>query len=176
MASTLTVDNIVGATSSGSIHIPGTVVQTVLWTIPAQTRSTAGTSWSVSTVPTIANTYSVDDYTLTKKFSNSKVILSASGHVDHNNIAAGGGTGAFSTVALFLDSPETLLGAGQRFMRYNNDESYVYTFNGEDTTTGLTKTYRLKCHSVADNMYFSRTATGNYSQNPFTIIIQEIAQ
>jgi hypothetical protein len=175
MASTLTVDNIVGATSSSNIHIPGTVVQTVLWTIPVQTRSTGGT-WAVTTVPTIANTYSVDDYTFTKKFSNSKVVLSATGHVDHTNVNPGGASGSFSIVALFLDSPETLLGAGQRYMRYNNDESVVYSFNGEDTTTGLTKTYRLKCHTSADSMHFSRTASGSYSQNPFTIIIQEIAQ
>lgn len=45
MASTLTVDNIVGATSSNSIHIPGHVVQVQTYSSPSASISTASSSY-----------------------------------------------------------------------------------------------------------------------------------
>ena len=64
MASTLTVDNIVGATSSSNIHIPGTVVQVLQNSYSTQVTMTQG-SW-------------VDiglSITITPKFSTSKVLV-----------------------------------------------------------------------------------------------------
>ena len=43
MASTLTVDNIVGATSASTIHIPGHVIQVVQSTFATETASTSTT-------------------------------------------------------------------------------------------------------------------------------------
>jgi len=43
MASTLTVDNIVGATSASTIHIPGHVIQVVQSTFATETASTSST-------------------------------------------------------------------------------------------------------------------------------------
>jgi hypothetical protein len=43
MASTLTVDNIVGATSASTIHIPGHVIQVVQSTLATETASTSST-------------------------------------------------------------------------------------------------------------------------------------
>jgi hypothetical protein len=43
MASTLTVDNIVGATSASTIHIPGHVIQVLQTTLATETSSTSTT-------------------------------------------------------------------------------------------------------------------------------------
>jgi len=149
---------------------PGTVVQSAVWRISPISKSTSG-SWAVSTTPTISNTYTVEQYTFTKKYSNSSVVLQASGHVDMSDA----GSGRPSIVCLHLTSPETLIASGYRHMRYNNDEPFVYTFAGEDTTTGLSKTYRLGCHSSGGPFFFSRTASGTFSNVPFTITLMEIA-
>ena len=61
MASTLTVDNIVGATSSGSIHIPGHVVQiqynkaAPTGILSSSSSMTDLTGWYVNITPKFAN-------------------------------------------------------------------------------------------------------------------------
>jgi hypothetical protein len=70
MASTLTVDNIVGATSSSNIHIPGHVVTMYHHNIDPGSQSTASTTL-VATGLTI---------TLTPKSNTSRFILFASMH------------------------------------------------------------------------------------------------
>lgn len=64
MASTLTVDNIVGATSASAVHLPGHVIQVVQNVVTGQV-STGGTSY-VNTGLTA---------TITPKYSNSKVLV-----------------------------------------------------------------------------------------------------
>jgi hypothetical protein len=66
MASTLTVDNIVGATSSSNIHIPGHVVQVV--NLPSTTLTRAATTSTSYVASNIQNT-------ITPKFANSKLIV-----------------------------------------------------------------------------------------------------
>ena len=70
MASTLTVDNIVGATSASNIHIPGHCVAIYHHTRDPGSQSTTSTTL-VETGLTI---------TLTPKYSNSKFLLWASMH------------------------------------------------------------------------------------------------
>jgi hypothetical protein len=69
MASTLTVDNIVGATSSSNIHIPGSVVQIQ--------SSSNGDSWSTTSGSYVTITDMT--VTITPKFSTSKLYVF--GHV-----------------------------------------------------------------------------------------------
>ena len=64
MASTLTVDNIVGSTAAGNVHMPGGVVQVV--------QGTHATTVSIST-----GTYTFTGLTaaITPKFNNSKILV-----------------------------------------------------------------------------------------------------
>ena len=63
------------------------VIQAKLWYVTPVVVSTSGT-WAAATVPTLANTYSVGDYSFTKKHSDSKVIATVSGHVDHEGTSS----------------------------------------------------------------------------------------
>jgi len=189
MAGILTVQTIQGPTSgvdANKVIIPsghtldisagglipenGQILQTKVWEISPVSISTAG-SWAVTTTPTMPNTYTVEDYTLTKKLSTSNVICIASGHVDHSNVGGGSPT----IVALFETGAGTLIGSGYRHLRYNNDEPYVYAFSGTDTTTGLSKTYRLKCHCSGGPMHFSRQNSGSHGHSAYTVVFLEVA-
>jgi len=64
MASTLTVDNIVGATAAGNVHMPGGVVQVV-----------QGTYATNITISTGTYTFSGLTATITPKFNNSKILV-----------------------------------------------------------------------------------------------------
>lgn len=175
--STLYVDNLQPNLGS-QVEIPnlkplgGAVVQSVVWEIPAIARSTAG-SWTVTTTPTIDNTYSVAEYTFTKKHSDSHVACIASGHVDMNNAGSGGSP---SIVALFEDGSDTLIGSGHRHIRHNNDEPFVYAFSGVDTSSGTSKTYKLRCHSSGGPMHFSRQNSADNGHSKYTVVLMEIAQ
>ena len=169
--SNLYVDSIVEKTSGNGVHIPGHVIQAVIWEIPPTSRSTAG-SWSVNTTPTLPNTYSVAEYAFTKKHSNSHVVCIASGHVDLSDA----GTGRPSIVALFEDGSNTLIGSGYRHIRVNNDEPFVYAFSGTDTSAGTSKTYKLRCHSSGGPMHFSRTNAGANGHSIYNVVLMEIAQ
>jgi len=158
------------ASSGAIIHPADGVVKSTIWEVPATAVSTSGT-WAVSTTPTMPNTYTVADFTLTKKYSSSHVICIASGHVDHSNSAS-----TPSIVALFEANAGGLIGSGYRHVRVNNDEPIPYAFSGIDTTTGASKTYRLKCHCYGGPMYFSRTSSGAFGHSIFTVTFLEIAQ
>ena len=175
--STLYVDNLEPNLGS-QVEIPdlkpltGAVVQSVVWEIPATSRSTAG-SWAVTTTPTLPNTYSVAEYAFTKKHSNSHVVCVASGHVDLSDAGSGGRQ---CIVALFEDGSDTLIGSGYRHVRNNNDEPFVYAFSGVDTSSGTSKTYKLRCHSSGGPMHFSRQASGDNGHSKYTVVLMEIAQ
>ena len=64
MASTLTVDNIVGATTAGNVHMPGGVVQVVQGTTSTRIAISTGTY-----------TFSGLTATITPKFNNSKILV-----------------------------------------------------------------------------------------------------
>ena len=68
MASTLTVDNIVGATAAGNVKIPGTIVQVV-----GRTGGDRVTTFSTLNTWTEANM----DLTITPKFNDSQFLITA---------------------------------------------------------------------------------------------------
>ena len=144
------------------------VIQAKLWYVTPVVVSTSGT-WAASTVPTLANTYSVGDYSFTKKHSDSKVIATVSGHVDHEST-----TGDPAIVAL-IEAGGTRLGAAYRHPRVQGNEPLPYCFSGEDTTTGTSKTYKLRCHTSGTAMRFGRSQTNNHS-HVFTVVFMEVAQ
>ena len=168
--SAVTIDASTGhATFPNGMTLPaGSVVQVAHWNVTPIVIGTGGT-WAATTVPTIANTYSVGDYAFTKLYSGSKVVAMVSGHVDHS-----GGTSDPAIVAL-LESSGTFMGAAYRHVRYVNNEPLTYAFSGEDTTTGTSKTYKLRCHYNGTTMSFGRSASNN-SSHVFTVVFMEIAQ
>lgn len=158
---------------NGFVAPAGSVIQSVLWKMTPVEKSTSGT-WAADTFPTIGNTYVVETYNFTKKYSNSKVHATVSGHVDHS-----GSTGHPSIVALIEKSnyptSETFMGAAYRHVRVQNNEPLTYAFSGEDAVAGINKQYSICCHSSASVMRFGRSANIN-SAHVFTILLQEIAQ
>jgi len=68
MASTLTVDNIVGATTAGNVHIPDAVVQVVHGTLTGQVAVTGNNTGGADYIVDIGL-----NATITPKFSNSKI-------------------------------------------------------------------------------------------------------
>ena len=164
--SILKVDTINEKTTGNGVQIPGHVVQTKLWYVTPVVVSTSGT-WAASTVPTLANTYSVGDYSFTKKHSDNKVIAIVSGHVDHENT-----TGDPSIVAL-LEAGGTFMGAAYRHVTRQGNEPFPYCFSGEDTTSGTSKTYKLRCHSSGTSMRFGRSNANN-SSHVYTVVFMEV--
>ena len=67
MASTLTVDNIVGATTAANVKIPGTIVQVVGRTGGSRVSTGNMNSWTDANM----------DLTITPKFNNSKFLVTA---------------------------------------------------------------------------------------------------
>ena len=167
--STMYVDNLRENTLNNGVHIPGHVVQVKKWDISPVTISTGG-SWAAATVPTIANTYSVADYNFTKIYSNSKVMSWAMGNADPFSSATG-----HPTIVCLFETGGTYMGGAYRHVRVANDEPLAFNFAGEDTTTGINKTYKLRCHSSNDGIRFGRSANNN-SAHTYNVILMEIAQ
>jgi hypothetical protein len=67
MASTLTVDNIVGATTAGNVKIPGTIVQVVGRTGGDRVTTSSLNTWTEANM----------DLTITPKFNDSQFLITA---------------------------------------------------------------------------------------------------
>ena len=149
----------------------GSIITSVVWKVPAAAVSTSG-SWAYNTTPTSANTYNVDSFTFRKKLYNSVVQGIAIGHVDVN-----GATG-HPTVVCLTNGSDTLYGAAYRHQRRQNNEPTGYSFGFEDDMLNQTDPfnayYTLRCHSSANNMYFSRMQGGTTANNPYRILFQEV--
>lgn len=153
----------------------GSIISSAVWKVPATAVSTSG-SWAYNTNPTNAATYSVANFTFTKKLSTSIVQGIAVGHVDVN-----GATGHPTVVSLTNNHPGTAVyGAAYRHQRVQNQEPDAYTFAFEDDMTEqddpFNPVYYLRCHSSASNMYFSRMQAGTTSNNPYRVFFQEVVQ
>jgi len=85
MASTLTVDNIVGATTAANVHIPGHVIQVVRGVIPTASETISSTSYAASSLYV----------TITPKSSTSSILLMTSINFDS--------TGANGSLAFHKD-------------------------------------------------------------------------
>tara|TARA_B100001057_G_scaffold48262_1_gene43039 strand:- start:245 stop:793 length:549 start_codon:yes stop_codon:yes gene_type:complete len=151
----------------------GSIISSAVWKVPATAVSTSG-SWAWSTTPTNAVTYAVANFTFTKKLSTSIVQGIAVGHVDVN--AADGDP----TVVSLVNNGTAVYGAAYRHQRVQNQEPDAYTFAFEDDMSEqddpLNPTYYLRCHSGANNMYFSRMYSGSTQNNPYRVFFQEVVQ
>jgi len=155
----------------------GTVIQAVYWRIPATTVSTTG-SWAASTNPTGSLTYGVANTSITRKSTNSKMIGVATGHVDHYGVNSSPAAVSLTAGASDNTAGNTVFGAGYRHMRNSGTEPFVYSFAFEDDFStqpnSAVPVYYLRCHSSASHMYFSKVYSGNYTQNPFTLLFWEV--
>ena len=151
----------------------GSVISSAVWNVPATAVATPG-SWAYNTDPTNAATYAVANFTFKKKLSSSIVQGISIGHVDIN-----GATG-HPTVVSLVNSGSVVYGAAYRHQRRQNQEPTGYSFAFTDDMKGqddpLNPVYYLRCHSSADNMYFSRMQAGATTSNPYRVFFQEVMQ
>jgi|TARA_B110000908_G_C9816203_1_gene255141 hypothetical protein len=118
MASTLTVDTIVGATAANTVHVPGHVIQVVEGTTTTQTQHNS-TSYAATEITA----------SITPKFSNSKILVTITSNFETNSVGefgwysihrgstsiaqssvgqpSGGGSPIFPIVIQKLDAPAT---------------------------------------------------------------------
>ena len=172
MASTLTVDNIVGATSASKVHVPGGVVQVV---------STSKTDAYTATVNTPTLVMAV---TITPKYSNSKILVTAS-------VQACTGTGSRAFIQLRKNNAVLTQGdaSGNRRRCHaqisNMDVGFMESISMEHLDTPSTTsstTYQVYSMDEGGNtpIYINRSADdGNAlarGRGVSTITVMEIAQ
>ena len=162
MASTLTVDNIVGATTAATVKLPaGTVLQTIHSTFNTQVYKA---STSMGTTGHSA--------TITPKFSTSKILIMHMGTVynegnnlhQYRTIYRGSTDLASSTEGLTLHSAGTSSAGRWSSIGFNYLDS-------PSTTSATTYTIYYRGNSGSNNSYYSYGA-----DYPQTLILQEISQ
>ena len=165
MASTLTVDNIVGATTAGNVHIPGAVIQ--VKSTNTNTRTTHGsTSYAVA-----------DDIvaTITPKYATSKILVMMNVMVRTYNA-----TGADSSmkVAFSRDGGSTIISPIRT-------RSYDYGSSGIIVESSVAADYLdspATTSSLTYQVYFAYVNGTNAAVNNFSpdshssITLMEIAQ
>lgn len=169
MASTLTVDNIVGATTAAKVKLPaGSVLQTVF----AQAGAAVTTN-----VSDLANPVDCLSATITPKYSSSKILVIAS------HVIGGGADGVGAN--MFLKKGGTLLptseigGDTAGLMVYgigrSQDHSAHHTFhhlNSPNTTSATT--YTVAMGRYGGSSIASYTMNGTKDKN--TLTLMEISQ
>jgi len=187
MASTLTVDSIVGATTAGTVKVPGAMIQTVTGKLTTQ-LAVDGVSG--------ATDYFVDiglNASITPKFSNSNILITVTMF-----IAGDTGNSGFQQMFRIHKGASPLTeshgdGAGNRkpvagyINHYTDTTGYRIGYLGGtyiDTNVGTTNatTYSIHCRSYSDHpmIFINRTNvygnTADYEPTPqSTITLQEIA-
>ena len=164
MASTLTVDNIVGATSASKVHVPGHVIQVVSTT---KTDSYSTTSNSYSNITGLSAT-------LTPSSASSKILVLVSAQV--RAVKSSGTGNNFVNFGVNRTSPSsTVLLDGYAIEGDNGDSldmrasvSFNY-FDTPSTTSAVTYQCTLRAQ-------FTATALINSTTTPSTITLMEIAQ
>jgi len=147
MASTLTVDNIVGATTASTVHAPGHVIQVQSVASSAQLTLSTTNTWVATGI----------QLNITPKFSNSKILIIANIDFDANaanrifftsifrndsvnlgqasngfNASMSSGGRMMSSVGInHLDSPATTSAVNYEvYARCNNQPTYVNLYGG----------------------------------------------
>ncbi len=160
MASTLTVDNIVGATAASKVHIPGGVVQVVSIASSATVTTQSGSFVSTGCTASI-----------TPKFNTSKILITINGGMEG---AAGGGATEVSSWKIFRGSTQVeATDSGKRI--YLKNDTYIpltTVFLDSPATTNST-TYTLHMKRFAGSGTVSWNRDGNQTT---TITLMEIAQ
>ena len=169
MGSTLTVDNIVGATASASVKMPaGYVVQTQYGSSSGARTQSTSTSWVDITGSSV---------TITPKYNTSKILITASfpdTFVVNTNLAnslylkciRNVGGGSFSDVCQIADRQGIGAGSGHESM-----QSMSYSFLDSPTTTSACI---YKCQLKSYNT--AQVNVGQQSSGLVNIIALEIAQ
>ena len=168
MASTLTVDNIVGATSSSSIHIPGHVVQVV-----------QGASTTTTTNTTTAYGDTTLSVSITPHYANSKILVTVQQYLTVNNtgtteIGAGLRLVRDSTTIANLD--DTRRAAMQSQTTGGNQQIGGVTFMQylDSPSTSSAVTYKTQMAVYQTSGSGSTTAQKNSTES--RIVVMEIAQ
>ena len=181
MGSTLTVDNIVGATTSSLVKIPGHVIQVV------QKLDTAPTTFSNSGSTATFVTCGSLTQSFTPKFSTSKILLQASiGHVASNTADrfayfkfTGGNTASSLGDA---NGNRSRIHAFHYFAGGQDGTSIFFQqLDSPNTTSAITYTVQIAPNyssgNLGINFYYPNNA--NYDYIPVcssTLTITEIAQ
>ena len=154
MASQLTVDNIVGATTAANVHIPGSMVQILEADYSTQTDVTATSYFDLGL-----------SVTITPKFATSKIFVITNVHCYMN------GTG-FISVKVVRGSSTNVV-ASERAWGWQDNSSSIVALTGLDSpaTTSAT-TYKIQVKALGA----SGTPRVNDGGGPSRITVMEIAQ
>ena len=150
MASTLTVDNIVGATTASTVHAPGHVIQVQSVASSAQLTLSSTNTWVATGI----------QLNITPKFSNSKILVTlafsyrtANGTNNSNFTLYRGSTNLLSSTKgtgtvfsgssyyqghmtiSFLDSPSTTSSTSYQLRYMGNTTTSINTDSGTGTIT-----------------------------------------
>ena len=158
MASQLTVDNIVGATSASAIHIPGHVIQTVGYNDIITATNTNSTSFVATTLAA----------TITPKFATSKILVTATFSATQD-----GGSNEQAAVTIYRGATNLRPSGTCNFM-YDHPGGNVgfsgtYMIYDSPATTSAT-TYTVYIKVSGSSSYFRAIAGTD------TITVMEIAQ
>ena len=139
MASTLTVDNIVGVTTAANVHIPGHVIQVVRGVIPTTSETISSTSYAASSLYVA----------ITPKSSTSGILLMTSVNYD--------ATGANGSLAFHKNGTIITAGSGSYdghgyFNRISNSriilqQSVMAYDSSVGTTSAVTYNLYAKQHT-----------------------------
>jgi len=163
--STLTVDNIVGATTAANVKLPeGCVLQTIQNVKTGSVTQNSGSSLTYLTVHSA---------TITPKYSTSKILVRVSyGWGDSN--ASGGGF-----VPRFLRGSTTI--ADYNAFWRSNSSNAIYSFANHEfldspaTTSATTYHFQVATQSGSDTIYYNPSYSGHTTQIS-TLTLMEIAQ
>ena len=154
MASTLTVDNIVGATTAANVHVPGGVVQIV-----------EGAEFHTQTDVTATSYFDLGlSVTITPKFATSKIFVMTNVHCYMN------GTG-FIALRVMRGSTEVVEAARAHGWQDNSSAMVNVTKLDSPNTTSATN-YKIQVKAVG----ISNTPRVNDGGGPSRITVMEIAQ
>ena len=181
MGSTLTVDNIVGATSASAIKIPGHVIQVV----NAEKTDTVSAG---STAPTFTDTGL--SCTITPKFSNSKILvhvnagLGISTSVFNNmRVVRNVGGGAFSMISVADSAGSRTAAHACVYDADNQGMVYMQDFIHLDSpATTSAVIYKVQLASSGGGTIYLNRSTRDSNGTAYDIrtssriILQEIAQ
>ena len=164
MASTLTVDNIQGATTAGNVHIPGAVVQ-LQSTIKTDLFTTSSASFT--DVTSNGNPLSI---TITPKYNTSKIYVFVA--LDYSASA-----GNYNNEMRLLEGSTEILRTMTRLNTNGNiiQQSNEQILRSPATTSAITYKVQVKCETGGVTYYVNQRGSGTYTGTS-TITAMEIAQ
>ena len=169
MGSTLTVDNIVGATAAANVKLPaGYVIQTQYGSSSgARTQSTSTSYVDITgSSVTITPKYNTSKILITASFPDTFVTNSAAANSLYLKCVRNVGGGSFSDVCMIADRQGLTTPTNQEFMC-----SMSYSFLDSPTTTSAC-IYKCQLKSFNSN----QVNVGQQSSGLVNIIAMEIAQ